>query len=116
MNSGKGLGALNELGAAPVQGVSSLLQQLAGAYPKSISAGNAGVPSPSALSANAGSGDQSDANLQEHKENFIDKARQARDERDYSSATRAPTLSKYEIKSGWDIPATLESDVNTDLP
>jgi type IV secretion system protein VirB10 len=116
MNSGKGLGALSELGAAPVEGVSSLLQQLAGAYPKSVSAGNAGVPSLSALSANAGSGDQSDANLQEHKENFIDKARQARDERDYSSATRAPALSKYEIKSGWDIPATLESEVNTDLP
>jgi hypothetical protein len=27
-----------------------------------------------------------------------------------------PLLSKYEIKSGWDIPATLESEVNTDLP
>jgi type IV secretion system protein VirB10 len=113
MNASKGLGAL---GAAPVEGVSSLLQQLAGAYPKSVSGGNAGVPSPSALSANAGSGDQSDANLQEHKENFIEKARQARNERDYSSATRAPALSKYEIKSGWDIPATLESEVNTDLP
>jgi type IV secretion system protein VirB10 len=113
MNASKGLGAL---GAAPVEGVSSLLQQLAGAYPKSVSGGNAGVPSPSALSANAGSGDQSDANLQEHKENFIEKARLARNERDYSSATRAPALSKYEIKSGWDIPATLESEVNTDLP
>jgi type IV secretion system protein VirB10 len=116
MNSGKGLGALSELGVAPAEGVSSLLQQLAGAYPKAVSAGNAGGPSPSSLSANAGSGDQSDANLQEHKESFIEKARQARDERDYSSATRAPALSKYEIKAGWDIPATLESGVNTDLP
>ena len=116
MNTSKGFGGLGALGGAPVEGVSSLLQQLAGAYPKSVSAGNAGVPSLSALSANAGSGDQSDANLQEHKESFIDKARQARDERDYSSATRAPALSKYEIKSGWDIPATLESEVNTDLP
>ena len=113
MNASKGLGAL---GAAPVEGVSSLLQQLAGSYPKSVSTGNNGVSSPSSLSANSGSGDQSDANLQEHKESFIDKARQARDERDYSSATRAPALSKYEIKSGWDIPATLESEVNTDLP
>jgi type IV secretion system protein VirB10 len=116
MNASKGFGGLGALGGAPVEGVSSLLQQLAGAYPKSVSAGNAGVPSLSALSANAGSGDQSDANLQEHKESFIDKARQARDERDYSSATRSPALSKYEIKSGWDIPATLESEVNTDLP
>jgi type IV secretion system protein VirB10 len=116
MNASKGLGGLGALGAAPVEGVSSLLQQLAGAYPKSVPTGNSGVPTPSSLSANAGSGDQSDANLQEHKESFIDKARQARDERDYSSATRAPALSKYEIKSGWDIPATLESEVNTDLP
>jgi type IV secretion system protein TrbI len=103
-------------GGRAFEGVSSLLQQLAGAYPKAASAGNAGGPSPSSLSANAGSGDQSDANLQEHKESFIEKARQARDERDYSSATRAPALSKYEIKAGWDIPATLESGVNTDLP
>ncbi len=116
MNTGKGLGALSELGAAPVEGVSSLLQQLAGAYPKAVPGGNAGGPSPSSLSANTGSGDQSDANLQEHKESFIEKARQARNERDYSSATRAPALTKYEIKSGWDIPATLESEVNTDLP
>ena len=113
MNAGKGLGAL---GSSPVEGMSSLLQQLAGAYPKTASAGNAGGPSPSSLSANSGSGDQSDANLQEHKESFIEKARQARDERDYSSATRAPALSNYEIKAGWDIPATLESGVNTDLP
>ena len=113
MNAGKGFGAL---GSAPVEGVSSLLQQLAGEYPKAASIGSAGVPSASSLSASTGSGEQSDANIQEHKESFIEKARQARDERDYSSATRAPALSKYEIKAGWDIPATLESGVNTDLP
>jgi type IV secretion system protein VirB10 len=96
--------------------VSSLLQQLVGEYPKAASFGSAGVPSASSLSASTGSGEQSDANIQEHKESFIEKARQARDERDYSSATRAPALSKYEIKAGWDIPATLESGVNTDLP
>ncbi len=116
MIAGKGLGALSALGSAPVEGVSSLLQQLAGEYPKAASMGTAGVPSASSLSANTGSGDQSDANLQEHKESFIEKAREARNERDYSSATRAPALSKYEIKAGWDIPATLESEVNTDLP
>jgi len=117
ISSGKGLGALGSLGASlPSGGVGSVLQQLLGEYPKAGSGGSAGGPSPSSLVANTGSGDQSDANLQEHKENFIDKARQGREERDYSSATRAPALSKYEIKSGWDIPATLESDVNTDLP
>ena len=117
ISSGKGLGALGSLGASlPSGGVGSVLQQLLGEYPKAGSGGSAGGPSPSLLPANAGSGDQSDANLQEHKENFIDKARQGREERDYSSATRAPALSKYEIKAGWDIPATLESGVNTDLP
>jgi len=117
ISSGKGLGSLGSLGASlPSGGVGSVLQQLLGEYPKAGSGGNAGGPSPSVMAANAGSGDQSDANFQEHKENFIDKARQARDERDYSSATRAPALSKYEIKAGWDIPATLESGVNTDLP
>ena len=113
MNAGKGLGAL---GSAPVEGVSSLLQQLAGEYPKAASIGSAGGPSASSLSASTGSGEQSDANIQEHKESFIEKARQGRDERDYSSATRATALSKYEIKAGWDIPATLENGVNTDLP
>ena len=117
ISSGKGLGALGSLGASlPSGGVGSVLQQLLGEYPKAGSGGNAGGPSPSLMPANAGSGDQSDANLQEHKENFIEKAREGREERDYSSATRAPALSKYEIKAGWDIPATLESGVNTDLP
>ena len=93
----------------------SVLQQLLGEYPKAGSGGNAGGPSPSLLSGGGGSGDDSDANLQ-HKEGFIEKAREGREERDYSSATRGPALSKYEIKAGWDIPATLESGVNTDLP
>jgi type IV secretion system protein VirB10 len=117
ISSGKGLAGLGSLGASlPSGGVGSVLQQLLGEYPKAGSGGNAGEPSPSVLPANAGSGGQSDANLQEHKENFIEKAREGREERDYSSATRAPALSKYEIKAGWDIPATLESGVNTDLP
>jgi type IV secretion system protein VirB10 len=114
MNAIKGLGTLG--GALPSGGVGSALQQLLGEYPKAGSGGNAVGPSPSLQSGNEGSGDDSDANLQQHKEGFIEKAREGREERDYSSATRAPALSKYEIKAGWDIPATLESGVNTDLP
>jgi type IV secretion system protein VirB10 len=117
ISSGKGLGSLGSLGASlPSGGVGSVLQQLLGEYPKAGSGGNAGGPSPSLLSGSGGSGDDSDANLQQHKEGFIEKAREGREERDYSSATRGPALSKYEIKAGWDIPATLESGVNTDLP
>ena len=117
ISSSKGLGGLVSLGASqPSGGVGTVLQQLLGEYTKAGSGGNAGGPSPSLMSANAGSSDQSDANLQEHKENFIENAREGREVRDYSSATRAPALSKYKIKAGWDIPATLESGVNTDLP
>jgi type IV secretion system protein VirB10 len=117
ISSSKGLAGLSSLEASlPSGGVGSVLQQLLGEYPKAGSGGNAGGPSPSLMPTNADSGDQSDANLQEHKENFIEKAREGREERDYSSATRVPALSKYEIKAGWDIPATLESGVNTDLP
>jgi type IV secretory pathway VirB10-like protein len=117
ISSGKGLGSLGSLGASLASGgVGSVLQQLLGEYPKAGSGGNAGGPSPSLLSGSGGSGDDSDANLQQHKEGFIEKAREGREERDYSSATRGPALSKYEIKAGWDIPATLESGVNTDLP
>jgi type IV secretion system protein VirB10 len=117
ISSGKGLGSLGSLGASlPSGGMGSVLQQLLGEYPKAGSGGNAGGPSPSLIPKNADSGDQGDANLQEHKENFIEKAREGREERDYSSATRGTALSKYEIKAGWDIPATLESGVNTDLP
>jgi type IV secretion system protein VirB10 len=117
ISSGKGLGSLGSLGASlPSGGVGSVLQQILGEYPKAGSGGNAGGPNPSLLSGRGGSGDDSDANLQQHKEGFIEKAREGREERDYSSATRGPALSKYEIKAGWDIPATLESEVNTDLP
>jgi len=117
ISSGKGLGSLGSLGASlPSGGVGSVLQQLLGEYPKAGSGGNAGGPSPSLMPVNAGTGDDSDANLQQHKEGFIEKAREGREERDYSSATRGPALSKYEIKAGWDIPATLEGGVNTDLP
>ncbi len=35
---------------------------------------------------------------------------------DYLETTRTLPLSKYEIKSGWDVPATLEQAVNSDLP
>jgi len=35
---------------------------------------------------------------------------------DYLETTRRLPLGKYEIKSGWDIPATLEQAVNSDLP
>ena len=81
ISSGKGLGAFSSMGAAlPPGGVGSVLQQLLGEYPKAVSGGNAEGPRPSLLPANAGSGDGSDANLQQHKEGFIEKAQEGRAE------------------------------------
>ena len=34
----------------------------------------------------------------------------------YLNSTRTRALGKYEIKAGWDIPATLEQAINSDLP
>lgn len=56
-----------------------------------------------------------DQNKQEEKQTFLDKAK-AHPESVYLNATRVGALSPYEIKAGWDIPATLEQAVNTDLP
>jgi type IV secretory pathway VirB10-like protein len=59
--------------------------------------------------------DDEEQNQQDQKEEFLSKASD-RVEEDYLKSTRTPPLGKYEIKAGWDIPATLEQAVNSDLP
>ena len=54
-------------------------------------------------------------NNQEQKEQFLVKVR-GREVDDYLRSTRTAPLGKYEIKAGWDIPATLEQAMNSDLP
>ena len=69
-----------------------------------------------------GSHSESDQNLSEFdrqngqfgKEDFADKA-SSKDSRDYLAA-RTAALGKYEVKSGWLIPAVLEQELNSDLP
>ena len=54
-------------------------------------------------------------NAQAQKESFLRKTRgQVTD--NYLKSTRIEPLSRYEIKAGWDIPATLEQAINSDLP
>jgi type IV secretory pathway VirB10-like protein len=61
-----------------------------------------------------GSGsDNGDQNRQEQKVGF---AYQSTTNADTLSSTREPALSRYEIRAGWDIPATLEGGLNSDLP
>jgi type IV secretion system protein VirB10 len=56
-----------------------------------------------------------DQNLQARKEAFLASARAAKSD-DYLHSTRTPPISAYEIKAGWEIPAMLEQEINSDLP
>ena len=54
-------------------------------------------------------------NAQSQKQDFLDQTR-GRTGENYLKSTRTEPLSRYEIKAGWDIPATLEQAINSDLP
>lgn len=54
-------------------------------------------------------------NGQDQKTGFIARAR-GRVPDDYLHSVRTAPLTKFEIKAGWDIPATLEQAVNSDQP
>jgi type IV secretion system protein TrbI len=59
--------------------------------------------------------DYEQQNQQDQKEAFLIKAKSKLGE-NYLNSTRTRPLGKLEIKAGWDIPATLEQAVNSDLP
>ena len=54
-------------------------------------------------------------NMQTRKEFFLTTARN-RQRDDYLTAARTAPLSLFEIKAGWEIPAILEQNLNSDLP
>lgn len=54
-------------------------------------------------------------NSQDDKELFLEKA-SAKPAADYLPHARTEALGKYEVKSGWMIPAVLEQQLNSDLP
>lgn len=54
-------------------------------------------------------------NAQSQKQDFFERTR-GRTVENYLKSTRTEPLSRYEIKAGWDIPATLEQAINSDLP
>src|SRR6266404_8436147 len=54
-------------------------------------------------------------NGQSQKDSFVQKTR-GRTIDNYLKSTRTEPLSRYEIKAGWDIPATLEQAIDSDLP
>src|SRR5262249_3522650 len=54
-------------------------------------------------------------NMQARKEAFLT-ALTDRRQNDYLHSLRSAPLSRFEIKSGWEIPAVLEQSLNSDLP
>jgi type IV secretion system protein VirB10 len=54
-------------------------------------------------------------NAQSQKQDFLEQTR-GRTGDNYLKSTRSEPLSRYEIKAGWDIPATLEQAISSDLP
>jgi len=54
-------------------------------------------------------------NEQGRKQGFVEQAR-GRNGDNYLKSTRTAALGKYEVKTGWDIPAILEQGINSDLP
>lgn len=59
--------------------------------------------------------EEDDQNKQQRKEAFI-RSMESVPDRNFVNSTRKAGLSKYEIKAGWVIPATMEHGINSDLP
>ena len=66
-------------------------------------------------SSTSSDGDYDGQNMQNRKETFLASARSQKTE-DYLHSTRSAPLGTYEIKAGWEIPAVLEQNLNSDLP
>jgi type IV secretory pathway VirB10-like protein len=83
--------------------------------------GNGGGPRMMPQSNNFVSGrprdaDEDGGSAQDDRDGFLRKARKGSGSDNYVQSTRVRPLSAFEIKAGWDIPAVLEQDINSDLP
>lgn len=67
------------------------------------------------LGAGSVAGSLDDQNMQANKSAFLNNAGKMQ-EPPYQMVSRVRALSPYEIEAGWDIPATLEQAINSDLP
>lgn len=100
--------ASSSVDSDPLRQYASLASLIAGAGKQ----GSAGQDVQSPPSGPTGSS-YDDQNRQSQKESFLQKARGVDD---YLKSSRTEPLSRYEIKAGWDIPATLEQAIDSDLP
>ena len=76
---------------------------------------NPGAPGAAGAGSGGGQPDP-DQNNQADKAAFLDKSRAPSNEPNFAQVSRVNALSRYEVKAGWDIPATLEQEMNSDLP
>ncbi len=103
-----GLSAGRESSTAPQNDLSTLAA-LSRSLPQN--GGN-----PASVSAVAGRDNEYEGqNDQARKESFLQNA-SAHQTDDYLRSTREAPLSRFEIKTGWEIPAILEQGLNSDLP
>lgn len=100
--------ASSSVDSDPLRQYASLASLIAGAGKQ----GSAGQDVQSPPSGPTGSS-YDDQNRQSQKESFFQKAHGVDD---YQKSSRTEPLSRYEIKAGWDIPATLEQAIDSDLP
>ncbi len=98
------------------QDVTALPNLLSASYnPQSQQRPMSGLNSLGALLGGGSTSDDSSQNGQDQKQDFLNNARQRRQE-NYLKSARTAQLGPYEIKAGWDIPAVLEQAMNSDLP
>lgn len=117
LGGGSGLGGGGGLGPTTNALISDALSRAASqggpARGQSGSGGGSVQPNAAGPGFPVGGSDNGDQNRQEQKVGF---AYQSTVAADTSTSTREPALSRYEIRAGWDIPATLEGGLSSDLP
>lgn len=119
-NGGGGTSAFGSVGSsAPTPSddlaqVAALSQAIGSRSPDNGQTATLGRVSLSSGSA-AMDSDYDGQNMQTRKEAFLSSARSQKTD-DYLASTRSAPLGTYEIKAGWEIPAVLEQNLNSDLP
>jgi type IV secretion system protein TrbI len=110
-NSATGLGNASSVASDPLQQYGTLASLLSSIGKQNPTAQDVQSASSSGQTGSAYEGQ----NGQSQKDSFLQRTR-GRTIDNYLKSTRSEPLSRYEIKAGWDIPATLEQAIDSDLP
>lgn len=110
-NSATGLGNASSVASDPLQQYGTLASVLSSIGKQNPTGQDVQSASSSGQTGSAYEGQ----NGQSQKDSFLQRTR-GRTIDNYLKSTRTDPLSRYEIKAGWDIPATLEQAIDSDLP